>query len=170
MKSKLTRQERQFCCNYVSSGNSTQAAVLAGCKEDPETWGENLLCREDIADEIARLLVIRKKTVSSMAVTGYKKLAFGSIGDAVSLLYMENPDVEKLKNMDLYCVSEIRRPKEGAMEIKFFDRLEALEKLEAGSLEDNGAVSFFEALNRGASAVNNSGSRQERTEIEYGGD
>lgn len=83
---------------------------------------------------------------------------------------MENPDVEKLKNMDLYCVSEIRRPKEGAMEIKFFDRLKALEKLEAGSLEDNGAVSFFEALNRGASAVNNSGSRQERTEIEYGGD
>lgn len=142
---------------------------MAGCKDDPEMWGENLLCREEIADEIARLLVIRKKTVSSLAVTGYKKLAFGSIGDAVSLLYMENPDVEKLKNMDLYCVSEIRRPKEGAMEIKFFDRLKALEKLEAGSLGDNGAVSFFEALNRGASAVSNTSSRQERTDIEYGG-
>lgn len=170
MKDKLTRQERQFCCHYASSGNSTQAAILAGCKENPENWGENLLCKEDIADEIARLLAIRKKTVSSMAVTGYKKLAFGSIGDAVSLLYMENPDMETLKNMDLYCVSEIRKPKEGAMEIKFFDRLKALEKLEAGSLEDSGAVSFFEALNRGATAVSGAGSRQERTDIEYGGD
>lgn len=170
MKNKLTRQERQFCCYYVSSGDSKQSAVLAGCRDNPEAWGENLLCRDEIADEIAKLLVIRKKTVSSLAVTGYKKLAFGSIGDAVSLLYMENPDVEKLKNMDLYCVSEIRRPKEGAMEIKFFDRLKALEKLEEGSLGDNGAVSFFDALNRGASAVNRTSSVQERNGVEYGGD
>lgn len=168
MKNKLTKQEKQFCCHYVSSGNSAQAAVLAGCSENPETWGEALLCREDIADEISRLLSIRKKTVSSMAVTGYKKLAFGGIGDAVSLLYMDNPDGERLKTMDLYCISEIRRPKDGSMEIKFFDRLKALEKLESGAEEDSGAASFFEALNRGASAVCG-GSRQGRTDVEYGG-
>lgn len=168
MKNKLTKQEKQFCCHYVSSGNSAQAAVLAGCRENPEAWGEALLCREDIANEISRLLSIRKKTVSSIAFTGYKKLAFGGIGDAVSLLYMDNPDGERLKNMDLYCVSEIRRPKDGAMEIKFFDRLKALEKLESGAEEDNGAASFFEALNRGASAVCG-GSQQGRTDIEYGG-
>ena len=31
--------------------------------------------------------------------------------------------------MDLYSVSEIKRPKDGSMEIKFFDPLKALEKL-----------------------------------------
>ena len=48
---------------------------------------------------------------------------------AISLLFMENPSVDKLKTMDLFSVAEIKRPKDGAMEIKFFDRLKALEKL-----------------------------------------
>ena len=50
-------------------------------------------------------------------------------------------------------VSEIKRPKDGSMEIKFFDRLKALEKLESKSQENSGAESLFDAINNGAKAV-----------------
>ena len=54
-----------------------------------------------------------------MATAGYYRLAFGNIADAVSLLFEENPTRERLGEMDLFLVSEIKRPKDGTMEIKF---------------------------------------------------
>ena len=88
-----------------------------------------------------------------MASVGYQRLAFGNISDAVSLLYMENPSRTDLSTMDLFLVSEIKRPKDGSMEIKFFDRLKALEKLESKNEEENGAKSLFDAISEGAKAV-----------------
>ena len=55
-----------------------------------------------------------------------------------------------LGQMDLFMISEIKRPKDGAMEIKFFDRLKALEKLETRSLETGSADSLFDAIGRSA--------------------
>ncbi len=88
-----------------------------------------------------------------MASVGYQRLAFGDISDAVSLLYMENPSRGDLSSMDLFLVSEIKRPKDGSMEIKFFDRLKALEKLESKIEEESGVKSLFDAINEGAKAV-----------------
>lgn len=51
--------------------------------------------------------------------------------------------IENLENYDLFNVAEIKRPKENAMEIKFFDRLKALEKLELLSKSDKGNTSDF---------------------------
>ena len=57
-------------------------------------------------------------------------------------------DIEKL---DLFNVSEIKRPKGGGLEIKFFDRLKALERLEKlGAGEDTVQSSFVQALSDGA--------------------
>ena len=81
-----------------------------------------------------------------MAVIGYRRLAFGSTSDAASLMFEENPSRETLENMDLFLVSEIKRPKDGAMEIKFFDRVKALEKLETLSMEREGAGSLYDAI------------------------
>ena len=50
---------------------------------------------------------------------------------------------EKCAEYDLFNVAEIKRPKEGAMEIKFFDRLKALEKLENLKNADKSAQSDF---------------------------
>ena len=48
---------------------------------------------------------------------------------------------------DLFNVAEIKRPKDGAMEIKFFDRIKALEKLEDIDENDRSNVSdFYKAL------------------------
>ena len=62
------------------------------------------------------------------------------------------PGEGELKKMDLFCVSEIKRPKDGSMEIKFFDRMKALEKLSEGESGD-GAASFYEAICRSAQAL-----------------
>ena len=89
-----------------------------------------------------------------MASVGYQRLAFGNISDAVSLLYMENPSRADLSSMDLFLVSEIKRPKDGSMEIKFFDRLKALEKLESRQDDESGGVqSLFDAIDESAKAV-----------------
>lgn len=88
-----------------------------------------------------------------MAAAGYQRLAFGSICDAVSLLYKSNPSPDELADMDLFLVSEIKRPKDGSMEIKFFDRLKALEKLSAEKEEQGEAMQLFDAIDRSAGAV-----------------
>ena len=54
---------------------------------------------------------------------------------------------------DLYNVAEIRRPRGGGMEIKFFDRIKALQCLERMETEA-GQPSLFEALEAGARALN----------------
>ena len=77
---------------------------------------------------------------------GYERLAFGSTADAFSLLMASGDDIPDVGTLDLFNVSEIKKPKDGAMEIKFFDRLKALEQL--GDIPDDGntAQSFYEAL------------------------
>ena len=115
--------------------------------------GERLLCKRQVADEIERLARRREKSLANMAFVGYQRLAFGDISDAVSLLYMDNPDSQVLSKMDLFSVSEIKRPKDGSMEIKFFDRLKALEKLESRAQSENGVQSLFDAIDRSAGVI-----------------
>lgn len=79
---------------------------------------------------------------------GYEKLAFGSVTDAVRLLFLEGDEC-RLDTMDLFNVAEIKRPKGGGMEIKFFDRIKALQCMEA--VEDGGTSGgFLQALEAGA--------------------
>ncbi len=150
MKRKgLSSKEKEFCRLYLSFADPKAAAEKAGFTGDFAKAGNVLLARNDIADEIARLCSLQRKSMSKMAAVGYQRLAFGSIADAVSLLYMESPTPDALRKMDLFSVSEIKRPKDGSMEIKFFDRMKALEKLSEGENGD-GAVSFYEAICRSA--------------------
>ncbi len=84
---------------------------------------------------------------------GYERLAFGSIQDAVKLLFCEELDPEWLSGLDLFPVSEIKRPKGGGMEIKFVDRLKAMERLEELGGADPGGEPLLRALDEGARAL-----------------
>ena len=149
----MTGREKKFCSLFLGSGNSELAAEKAGYTGDCEQKGEELICRPEISAELERLSRLREKSLANMAAAGYQRLAFGNIADAVSLLYMENPSRADLSEMDLFLVSEIKRPKDGSMEIKFFDRLKALEKLESKQEEENGVQSLFDAIDEGAKSV-----------------
>jgi len=156
-KRSLTKREKQFCCHYCNTGNVREAATMAGYRDNPQQLGEMLLLRDDISRQVDKLFERRKSNLAIKAVNGYQRLAFGSVADVIKLLYMDNPTAEQLENMDLYCVSEIKKPKEGAMEIKLCDRHKALEKLlEADSLENNNSMPFYEALQNSVHAINNS--------------
>lgn len=95
----------------------------------------------------------RRKKRTHGVKNGYETLAFGGIEDAVRLLFTEDPKPEDLEGLDLYNVAEIRRPRDGGMEIKFFDRIKALECLERMETE-SGRPDLFEALEAGARALN----------------
>lgn len=127
--------------------------MLAGFDE-PEKAGIELLSKDEVAEKIRCIFNERKKGLSVHACSGYERLAFGSIADAVSLMFCENPTHSELERLDLFNVAEIKRPKEGAMEIKFFDRLRALEKLEQLEGSDTKkAPEFYQALINGAKAI-----------------
>ena len=85
--------------------------------------------------------------MTKRVLRGYNRLAFGEIQDAVRLLFSDGIDDAELDNMDLFNVAEIRRPKGGGMEIKFFDRLKALQCMEMLNAEEKEGVSgFYHAL------------------------
>lgn len=152
---KLTKREKRFCVCFLSSGSCRDAARRAGYEGDCELVGEELICKSEITAELERLSAQREKSLASLAMQGYRRLAFGSVCDAVSLLYKSEPSDEELREMDFFGVSEIKRPKDGSMEIKFFDRLKALEKLGASSCADTGAKQLYDVIERSAGAVEN---------------
>jgi hypothetical protein len=118
-----------FCCNYVLLGNIEEAAVRAGIpRESALSEGIELLktnkCRKLIG-QLRQLL-----SDSGNVTAGLKRLAFGSCTDAVYLIFADElPPVSVIEKLDLFNVSEIKRVKGGGVEVKFFDRLKALEKL-----------------------------------------
>ncbi|MBQ2537734.1 MAG: terminase small subunit [Ruminococcus sp.] len=145
IKNKLTAREREFCLSFMQSGDAQLSARRAGFR-NPDSEGERLLCNEKICAELERLSELRGRLLTALSVIGYQRLAFGSAADAASLLFEENPSREALGKMDLFLVSEIRRPKDGAMEIKFFDRARALEKLASLSMERESSGSLYDAI------------------------
>ena len=156
MKNKgLTPREKEFCLRFSETLDAESSARLAGYSNDPLRKAGSLLSRDDILREISRLCEILKDMGRSAARRGLEKLAFGSVSDAVSLLYLKNPQPEELMKMDLTCVSEIKA-KDGLVEIKFHDRLKALEKLSAYSSEISGDEpihSVYDAIVQGACAL-----------------
>ena len=123
----------------------------------PEKSALRLLRRKEIADEIARLDKQRQTTQNDIAI-GYQRLAFGCISDAVCLLFSDEVSPEEIEKMDLFNIAEIKRKKGGDIEIKFFDRLKALEKLQDTRTGngDTAEASLYSAIEQGAKALRDS--------------
>lgn len=134
--------------------NGSEAAARSGYTLNPKSAATKLLSRKEIAEEIANVSAMQRPAQSE-AAAGYKRLAFGSAADALSLIFCEEaPTKEELAAMDLFNVAEIKRPKGGGLEIKFFDRLKPLERLaEISEAETSTAMPFYEALNTSAKAL-----------------
>ncbi|MDQ5983835.1 MAG: hypothetical protein RUMPE_00864 [Eubacteriales bacterium SKADARSKE-1] len=155
MSKKLKTKEKQFCFNYVNTGNVEESAIKAGYKSAPLLTGNKFFDRDDINLEIERLYNMKKKNFLYRACSGYERLAFGSIADAIRLIYSEDFDTKTIDEMDLFNVLEIKKLKDGAIEIKFFDRIRALEKLQQMDFaQQKQSFSFYDAIGKGAGAFN----------------
>lgn len=153
MKTKLTDKETLFCTYYCIGRNGREAAAKSGYVF-PERTAAKLLRRKEIISFIKKYDKAHQNETLSVAA-GYSRLAFGCIADAVSLLFDEEITKENIEKMDLFNVSEIKRQKGGALEIKFFDRLKALEKLEEifeKTVEEN-ENSLYAAIRKSAASL-----------------
>ncbi len=155
---KLTKKELDFCRIYVRLRNPKEAAIRAGYEILPEYRAISLLSKKEIRQKITEL----EKEVTAdenLISAGLQRLAFGSCADAVKLILSANQDTTPdIDSLDLFNVSEIKFTCGKGMEIKFFDRLKALEKLSeiSQSGNDTGALSFYEALERSATKLTES--------------
>lgn len=151
--STLSSKERLFCTYYCISRNGREAAAKAGYMF-PEKSAVRLLKKIEVAGEIKRMDKEKRDTKTDI-VSGYYRLAFGCYTDAVSLVFRDDITGDDLQKMDLYNIAEIKRKKGGDIEIKFFDRLKALEHLETitSDSEKGSAFSLFSAIEKGAAAL-----------------
>lgn len=152
---EMTQKEALFCMEYAYRGNAREAAIHAGFRLHPESSGMRLLKREEIRLEIARIQKERYESGEQERIRlGYERLAFGNTADAVQLLYLEEPTKEILEQMDLFQISEMKRLKGGGVEIKFYDRMKALQCMEQMA-QVRGAEQgdFYRALERASATI-----------------
>ncbi len=151
----LTQKEQLFCTIYSKTRNGKEAAARAGYTLFLEKTAEKLLSNSKIKAEIRRQDKEKQATTSEVCA-GLRRLAFGSGNDAVKLLYrFDEMEDEQIDSLDLFNVSDIKKPKSGGIEIKFFDRQKALEKLFLICCEQNEdeVMPFYEALEKSAKAL-----------------
>ncbi len=158
----MTLKEKLFCKYYAKIQNHKEAAIKTGYNPNiADKTGINLLAKKNIQTNINKIINEDKKTnLAQKAIIGLERLAFGSIIDPIKLLFCETvKDIENLPEMDLFNISEIKKIKGGGFEIKFFDRIKALEKItEISQLicNNSNAADFFEAIKQSASALHSS--------------
>ncbi len=151
-KKKLTKKELDFCRWYVALRNTREASLRAGYTILPEHQGVKLLAKKGIREKIEAFESEIKATDRTVSA-GFERLAFGSTADAVKLILsadkLSSPDIEGL---DLFNVAEIKYTCGKGMEIKFFDRIKALERLSelTADSDADSPLGFFEAIRKSA--------------------
>ena len=147
-----THEKRKlFCYFYLKLGNVQEAGIKAGFQPSIAlVEGLKILENPSYQPQLQRLQTVTNLSVARLVTTGLERLAFGSINDAVTLACSDEfPPPQVLEKLDLFNISEIKRVKGGGVEIKFADRLKAMEKLlacEKESSELNNAESLINAL------------------------
>lgn len=149
MAKELGAREALFCEYYKILHSPREAAARAGYSF-PEKSAIRLMKKASVKRRLGEL---DEKT--KLADEGFRRIAFGSIADAVYLCTRgEVPDRETIEQLDLFMVSEIKFSKSGGIEIKFYDRLKALEQLSAHTETAGGkAEPFFRALSESAKSL-----------------
>lgn len=154
---KLTAKERLFALHCALLGNAADAARLAGYSEKVvPAKAVGLLRRAEIREDIFRCRRLLLKDARDTAVAGLLRLALGGVADAVRLMMADGElSPGEIYGLDLFAVSEIKRPKGGGFEIKFHDRTRALALLlEHGQqTSDTDQNALLEALDRSARVV-----------------
>lgn len=158
MTARLKPKEELFCYYYAKLRNSMEAAIKAGFpKFTAEIYGDRLLMRDVVKKRIREIGDHEQNDeLMQCIISGLKRLAFSPTSDSIKLA-VTNRDELNIDKLDLFHVSEIKIPKENSIEIKFFDRFKAFDKLielvEKNSGEKE-ACEFYKALEASAMTSN----------------
>ena len=77
-----------------------------------------------------------------------RRLAKGKVNDAVRLAYLGEDELAEIGRLELSAVTEFKRNSNGTVELKFVDRLAALQWL-LEQAEDPKGKALYEALEKG---------------------
>lgn len=135
-------RRKAFCRAYLRTLDPQRAAAEAGVEDgwallrDQDVQKKLTQMREGLADQIRREDAVRRLA----------ELAFGRANDGAALALAPPEERRDIGALDLSAVSELKVTDKG-VEIKFLDRVRALEVL-CELLEDDsgGAAAFFQAL------------------------
>lgn len=162
MKHKLTQRETLFCFHQASLQAPLTAALQAGYP--PSRAGQTaarLLQREAIRGQIREFQsLLSREDWNRLLLNGYYRLAFAPGNEAIYLALSEGElSRGQLEEMDLFSIQKLRRGKDGSLELVFYDRMEALirlqELLEQQERQDT-ASDWIAALERSAQALGES--------------
>lgn len=153
MRKILNKKEMIFCYFFVETGNPKEALSFAKMENTSETLPK-LMSDPLIKDQILKNYESKKINLGIKAEIGYERLAFNDISDCIKLMFIKDIENYQINKMNLFNISEIKRLKDGTMEIKFFDRIKALEKLQSIGSEqcEDDIYSFYSSLKKDNSA------------------
>ena len=151
-KQGLSVRERRFCAQYLQLRDEAEAARRAGYAESTaQRRGMELLLRPDIREELSRQEANGAEPLRRKALAGLRRLAFGGSGALLQMVQGEEGVELRLGELDPFRVSELKVRRGGDVEVKFYDRQRALEKLwELEEEETGGGNALYEALERSA--------------------
>ena len=162
----LKHREAEFCRLTAVLGDPLKAAERAGYKYPDKAWPE-LLTRSDIADEIHKTAQEVSRVFRDTLMCGVYRLMTADNCDAVKLLYRGDISDKEIDEMNLSGVAEMKRTDKG-VELKFFDRLKALDKLgELGDTvaESRSAGGLLEAMRLSAEALSKMSEREDGPDV-----
>ncbi len=142
-KDTLSEKEKLFCYHIASCKSIKQAAALAGYS-NPLLSGLRLIVSPKIKERIEKISTTAK--VLEEASCGLRQIAFGDVSDAVRLITADDISTLDIDALDLHMVSELKFAKNGGIEVKFYDRIKALEKLMEISDSTEQGNDFLQAL------------------------
>lgn len=120
---------KTFARMFVRLRCGSETAVKLGvAPKDAQAQSARMLASASVKRAIKKLDKDDEQTLAYVK-TGLSRLAFGQVNDVAALVFAEQPDPELIAQADLFNVSELKRVKGGGVEVKFFDRQKALEKL-----------------------------------------
>ena len=147
----LTKMQKKFLCRFAAGKNITEAAAACGIPESSAyEEGIKILKHPEAFKFVTEIAVTMKRYDGDSVEECLDRIINGRINDAVILAKScpEELTEEDVRKLDLYNVSELKFSK-GVCEIKFADRIKAIEKLNeirTGKAADNAAQSFLDAI------------------------
>ena len=154
----LTKAQKKFLYHFFRSRNVEEASAACGFSHDSAyEEGMKILSHPQAFGFLASMAVTMKKASCSTVEDALERLINGRINDAVILAETSQEELTEadIRKLDLYNVSEFKIGK-GICEIKFADRLKAIEKLNeirTGKAVDDLAQSFFDAIGKAADST-----------------
>lgn len=136
MPGKLTEKQKRFCDEYLIDLNATQAAIHAGYSEKTAySMGQRLLKNVEVEayiDKRQKARIDRTEITQDRVITELAKIAFAdgmdfaTVGKRNRITLTPTEDLLPEKRA---AVASVKKGAKGAVEIKTYDKVKALELL-----------------------------------------